>query len=80
MAEIGFHALCTGALSVEAGYEVYRKVTGLGQKRNSGLTYSILAVISFKTVSLGMYTTIPSFFSGFKSTMEVIFLNAVEYC
>jgi hypothetical protein len=28
---------------------------------------------------LGTYTAIPSFFSRFKSTMEVIVLNAVEY-
>jgi hypothetical protein len=53
-------------------------VRGLGQKRNAGLTYSILAAI-FKMVSLGMYTVIPSFFPRYKSTMEVIFLNAVEY-
>jgi hypothetical protein len=30
----------------------YRKVPGLGQKRNAGLTYSILAAISFKIVAL----------------------------
>jgi hypothetical protein len=59
---------------------VYRKVPGLGQKRNAGLTYSILAIISFKIVSLGTYTAIPSFSPRFKSTMEVIFLNAVEFC
>jgi hypothetical protein len=29
----------------------YRKVSKLGQKRNAGLTYSILAAISFKIVS-----------------------------
>jgi hypothetical protein len=28
---------------------------------------------------LGTYTAIPSFFPHFKSTVEVIFLNAVEY-
>jgi hypothetical protein len=28
---------------------------------------------------LGAYTVIPSFFPCFKSTVEVIFLNAVEY-
>jgi hypothetical protein len=39
--------------------ELYHKVPGLGQRRNTGLTYSILAVISFKIVSLGMYTVIP---------------------
>jgi hypothetical protein len=56
------------------------KVPTLGQKRNAGLTYSILAAISFKVVSLGTYTVIPSFFPCFKSAVEVIFLNAVEYC
>jgi hypothetical protein len=58
----------------------YQKVPGLVQKINAGLTYSILAVIPYKIVSSGMYTAIPSFFPGFKSTVEVIFLNAVEYC
>jgi hypothetical protein len=58
---------------------VYQKVPGLGQKRNAGLTYSMLAAISFKMVSLGMYTVILTFFPRFKSTMEVIFLNAVKY-
>jgi hypothetical protein len=38
-----------------------------------------LAAISFKIVSLGMYTTIPSLFPRFKSTVEVIFLTAIEY-
>jgi hypothetical protein len=57
----------------------YRKFAGLGQKRNADLTYSILAAISFKIVSLGTYTAIPSFLPCFKSTVEVIFLNAVEY-
>jgi hypothetical protein len=41
----------------------HQKVPGLGQKRNVGLTCSILAAISFKIVSLGPYTTIPSFLS-----------------
>jgi hypothetical protein len=57
----------------------YRKVPGLGQKRNGGLTYVVLAAISFKIVSLGTYAVIPSFFPCFKSAMEVMFLNAVEY-
>jgi hypothetical protein len=35
------------------------KTPGLGQKRNAGLTYSILAAISFKIISLGTYTVIP---------------------
>jgi hypothetical protein len=61
-------------------YEVYWKVPGLGQKRNAGLTYSILAAISFKIVSLRTYTVIPSLFPCFKSTVEVIFLNVVKYC
>jgi hypothetical protein len=37
----------------------YRKVPGLGQKRNAGLTYSILAAISFKIFSFGMCRAIP---------------------
>jgi hypothetical protein len=37
----------------------YWKVPGLGQKINAGLTYSILAAISFKIVFLGTYTVIP---------------------
>jgi hypothetical protein len=57
----------------------YQKVPGLGQKRNAGLTDSILAAISFKIISLGTYTAIPSFFPHFKSTVEISFLNAVEY-
>jgi hypothetical protein len=36
----------------------YRKVPELGQKRNVGLTYSILAAISFKIVSLGTHCKI----------------------
>jgi hypothetical protein len=32
-------------------HEVYQKVPELGQKRNAGLTYSILVAISFKNVS-----------------------------
>jgi hypothetical protein len=39
-----------------------------------------LAAISFKIVSLGTYTAIPSFFPRFNSTAEVIFLSAVEFC
>jgi hypothetical protein len=57
----------TSAASVIHQYNVYRKVPRLGQKRNAGLTYSVLAAISF-----GTYTAIPSFFPRFKSTMEVI--------
>jgi hypothetical protein len=60
-------------------YEVYQKVPRRGQKRNAGLSYSILAAISFKIVPIGMCTAIPSFFPCFKSTVEVIILNAVEY-
>jgi hypothetical protein len=59
-------------------YEVYRKAPRLGEKRNTGITYSILAAISFKIVSLGTYTAIPSFFPCFKNTVEVIFLNVVK--
>jgi hypothetical protein len=58
---------------------VYQKVPGLGQKGNAGLTYSILAAISFKIVSLGTFSATPSFFPRFKSSVDVIFLNAVEY-
>jgi hypothetical protein len=60
-------------------YESYRKVPRLSQKRNDGLTYSILVANSFKIVSLGTYKAIPLFFPCFKSTMDVIFLNAVKY-
>jgi hypothetical protein len=42
-------------------------------------THSILAAISFKIVSLGIYIVILSFFPCFKNTVEVMFLNAVEY-
>jgi hypothetical protein len=58
----------------------YWKVPGLGKKINAGLTYSILAAVSFKIVSSWMYTAIPSFFPHFKSNVQVIFLNFVEYC
>jgi hypothetical protein len=54
------------------------EVLGLG-KKNAGLTYSILGAISLKMASLGTYTVSPSFFPRFKSILEVIFLNAVEY-
>jgi uncharacterized membrane protein len=40
----------------------YQKVPGLGQKRNYGFIYSILAAISFKIVVLGMYMAISSFY------------------
>jgi hypothetical protein len=40
-------------------YEVLQKVPGIGKKINAGLTYSILAVISFKIFSLGIYIAIP---------------------
>jgi predicted tellurium resistance membrane protein TerC len=53
----------------------YQKVPGLSQKRNASLIYSILAAISFRIVSLGMYTVI----LRFRTAMEVIFLNAVQY-
>jgi hypothetical protein len=57
----------------------YWKIPGLGQKRNAGLTYSILAAISSKIVSMATYIVVPSFFPCFKSNVEVVFLNAVEY-
>jgi hypothetical protein len=56
----------------------YRKVHDHVNK-NAGFTYSILAAISFKIDSLGKYTMTPSVFKHFKSTVEVIFLNAAEY-
>jgi hypothetical protein len=46
---------------------LYRKVRGLRQKRNIGLTFSILVAISFEIVSLGTYTAIPSFFYATKA-------------
>jgi hypothetical protein len=55
--------------------DFYRKVPGLGQKRNDRLTYSILTAISSKIVSLGTYTAIPSFLPCFKNTVQVISLN-----
>jgi hypothetical protein len=70
-----------GILREGLGIHNYRKVPGLG-KKNAGLAYSILAAISFKIVSMGTYTAIPYiffFFPRLKSTVEVIFLNAVEY-
>jgi hypothetical protein len=57
----------------------YWKVPGLGQRRNAGLTYSILAAVSFIIVSFGIYTVISSFFSMLQNTIEVILLNSVEY-
>jgi hypothetical protein len=45
----------------------YREVPRLGAKRNVGLTYSILAAISFKIVSLGTYTAIHGFFHASKA-------------
>jgi hypothetical protein len=41
----------------------YRKVPGLGRKRNAGLTYSILAAISFKISLLGKVYSDPIVFS-----------------
>jgi hypothetical protein len=58
-------------------YEVYRKVPGLGQKW--WLTLLNFCAISLKIVSLGTYTAIQWFSPRFRSTVEVIFLNAVEY-
>jgi hypothetical protein len=60
-------------------YEVYQKVPGLGQKRNAGLTYSILAAIAFKIVPWERIQGSHCFFPQFRRTVEVIFLNAVEY-
>jgi hypothetical protein len=57
----------------------YRKIPGLSEKRYAGLTYSILTITSFIIVSLGRYTAILSFFPQFKSTVELIFFNDIEY-
>jgi hypothetical protein len=60
------HLCCSSAVMFRSNppqYEVNRKVPGLGQKRNAGLTYSVLAAISFKVVTLGTYTAILWFFS-----------------
>jgi hypothetical protein len=35
--------------------------------------------MSFKIAPLGMYVVIPSFFPSFKSTVDVIFFNGVEF-
>jgi hypothetical protein len=58
-------------------YEVYQKDPRLAQKRNAELSDSILAAVSFKILSLGTYTATQLLFPCFKSTMEVIFINAV---
>jgi hypothetical protein len=55
----------------------HREVPGIRKRRNADLTYSMLAAISFKIVSLGTYIAIPSFLPRFESTVEIIFLNAV---
>jgi hypothetical protein len=44
-----------------------RKVPRLGQRRNAGLTYSILAAISYKIVSMETHTAIPLFFHASKA-------------
>jgi hypothetical protein len=67
------------SIQIEGNPTDMYEVPGLSQKGNAGLTCSILAAISLKIVSLGMYTAISSFFPCFKSTVEVIFGNAVVY-
>jgi hypothetical protein len=57
----------------------YQKVPAISKNRNAGVNYSILTAISFKIVSLGTYTAIPSFSPDFKSALEITFLNAGEY-
>jgi hypothetical protein len=52
----------------------YRNVPGLGQKRNAGLTYSILVVIFFKIISLGTYTAILLFFHTLEAPWKSFFL------
>jgi hypothetical protein len=37
-------------------------------------------MVDIRGVCLGTYTAIPSFFTRFKSTIEVISLNAYKYC
>jgi hypothetical protein len=49
----------TGSSVNQHQFQLSPKYCGAIKKRNAGLTYSILAAISFKTVSLGMYTEIP---------------------
>jgi hypothetical protein len=45
------------------GHMIYhQKIPRLEKRRNAGLTYSVLAAILFKTVSLEMYTVITLFF------------------
>jgi hypothetical protein len=52
--EIGAVTLCSNTMCMR----VYWKVPGLCQKRNADLTFSILAAISFKIISLRTYTVI----------------------
>jgi hypothetical protein len=59
-------------------YKEQQKVPGLSKKESCSLNL-ILAAISFKIVSLRIYTVSPSFYACLKSTMEVILLNAVKY-
>jgi hypothetical protein len=44
-------------------YEMYRKVPGLGRKRNAGITYSILAAITLQNSLLGNVYSNPIVFS-----------------
>jgi hypothetical protein len=59
-------------------YEVISESSRTRSKKKCWLNL-ILATIAFKIVSLGTNRVIPSFFQCFKSTVEVIFLNAVKY-
>jgi hypothetical protein len=53
-------------------YKVYWKVPELGQKRNAGLTYTIVSLVTYAAITL--------YFQCFKSTVEIILLNSVKYC
>jgi hypothetical protein len=60
-------------------YEVLSESFQTRTKRNAGLTYFILVAI-FSSIPVGTYSVTPTFFPRFRSTVEVAFLNAVEYC
>jgi hypothetical protein len=68
--------LCYSNVSI---YRVLSKSSRTRSKKKCWPNLLILAVISFRVVSLGTYTVVPLFFPRFKSTLEVIFLNALEY-
>jgi hypothetical protein len=57
----------------------YLKVPGLGQKKKRQLNLLNFGGHLLQNRLLGLYTVIPSFLPCLKSTIEVIFHNAVEY-